>query len=112
MQHSTYHVDSGFDDMGYNCARPVSSTGPRLPEMRLWAPVILLAFIDSGILSGPRGPSGPEEAKIIRRRSLHWLLHDRRDFPAVCELAGVNPAVIREAARNAMLERLAEERIG
>lgn len=112
MQQSPYHVDSGFDELDYAYAVGSSSNSPKIAEMKLWAKVILNAFIDCGIARNQaKAPVGSNEAQVLKRRAAHWLLKDKQDFPMVCEMAGVNPAVIRQAAQKAMLAKLAAVRI-
>jgi hypothetical protein len=76
-----------------------------LAERRLWCAVIEQAFIDTGIISDPRGvrakAAAVRTASKERDEAARWLLHNREDFVYVCTLAGVSPSVIRHAARTA-----------
>jgi hypothetical protein len=55
-----------------------------VPEHRLWSAVILNTVQEW--LSGPLGLSQPAE---------QYLFHDEKDFPLVCECAGMNPGRLR-----------------
>src|SRR5437879_3244167 len=55
-----------------------------VPEHRLWSAVILNTVQEW--LSGPLGLSQPAE---------QYLFHDEKDFPLLCECAGVNPGRLR-----------------
>jgi hypothetical protein len=71
-----------------------------MAEGNLWCAVIAQAFIDIGVMvpatSGGARAIGdcPQYSEAMR-----FLRMDDKDFPVLCQLAGVNPAVIRGAAR-------------
>src|SRR2546426_4395878 len=55
-----------------------------VPEHRLWSAVILTTVQEW--LSGPRR---------LRRRAEQYLFHDEKDFPMVCQSAGMDPGRLR-----------------
>jgi len=80
-------VDEGFDvlDYNYDSHIPVRNDISIRGERNLWCAVIVQAFDDL---------DHKEEGREARR----WLLHDKKDFPFVCFLAGVSPVTVRKAA--------------
>ena len=76
---------------------------PTLPEERLWRAVIDLAFRDA--VEGPRvwyGARTQQQFEALSARmqdeARSWLLSGSRDFVMVCDLAGRDPAEVREKA--------------
>jgi hypothetical protein len=66
------------------------------PFQRLWAAVIETQIRDA--LRTKRDQSwGFMVAK--RNSALHWLMKNNRDFITVCDLAGLEPGVVRAWAR-------------
>ena len=59
----------------------------------LWQAVIRQQFADMA------NQNHKEDSEILRSQARHWLLQDRRDFPVVCELAGLHPEKVRLYAR-------------
>ena len=55
-----------------------------VPEHRLWSAVILTTVQEW--LSGPLR---------LSRKAEQYLFHDEKDFPWVCESAGMNPGRLR-----------------
>ena len=81
-------------------------------ESALWRAVLAQALHDA--TTGPRRghgsarPFSAERARM-RDRARDWLLGDGRDFPRVCDLAGLDALAVRAAAVVAIRE--ADERI-
>jgi hypothetical protein len=65
----------------------------------LWQAVIRQQFADMA------NQNCKEDSEILRSQARHWLLNDRRDFTAVCELAGLHPEKVRQCAQNVVAER-------
>ena len=61
----------------------------RCDQKKLWKSVICQAIEDA--TSGSKKP----EAIEAKKDAIAWLLYDDEDFPEVCELAKVNPKVLR-----------------
>jgi len=86
-------IDGAFDPSGYGYA-PNATTGPNhTRERALWCAVLERAFIDIGW-------NGKSKARIWERdEAKRFLLRDKRSCPEICEFAGIDPEVIRKAAR-------------
>jgi hypothetical protein len=86
-------VDSDFDSSGYAYAPNATSGTNRTRERALWCAVIEQAFVDMAW-------DGKSRARIWERdEAKHFLLRDRQSFSQICEFAGINPDIIRKAAR-------------
>lgn len=77
---------------------------PSSPCERLWREVIDLAFREA--VQPPKvwyGVKNPKHLETLRTRLQHeardWLLSGGQDFVTVCDLAGRNPAEVRQMAR-------------
>ena len=98
-------VDDGFDALGYGYAdSKVAAAEPAIHGVRdLWCAVIAQAFMDIGAITPATSDKRP--AGILRAggkefdEAVRWLLRDKSDFAYICELAGVSPHIIRNAAR-------------
>lgn len=66
------------------------------PETDLYRAVIDRAFRDA---IGLAPDTLRNDFPVERDRARRWLLEDRLDFPAVCDLAGVSATYLRRAAR-------------
>ena len=74
-----------LDTLDYSFANDEMPGGSEcMPEQSLWCAVINLAIADA--VSG-------------KRAAKEWLLFEREDFVLVCNLAGVSPFSVRNAAR-------------
>jgi len=58
--------------------------GKVVPEQRLWR-----AVLTSTLKEWFHGPLRK------KREAEHFLLHDNRDYPAVCFSAGIDPTILR-----------------
>lgn len=70
-------------------------------DVALWRACLLRAFLDATI--GPadiqkKGDWRPKWRKV-RRDARQWLLVDRDSFEAVCVMADLDPAHVRDRAR-------------
>lgn len=72
-----------FDAMEYSYEDAVCITRSS-PEQALWNAVVHQAFVDA--------INGNKAAK-------EWLLQEKQDFSTVCNLAGLSPARVRNAAQ-------------
>jgi hypothetical protein len=72
-------------------------------EARLWRAVIFQARLDAtmNIHLGPSRQSRTlaNTEALARHRARHWLTGFSRDFREVCELAGFEPELVRDAGR-------------
>lgn len=84
-------------------------------EQRLWGAVILRAIVDA-VWVDP-DPTGSPSAHVnfngimarraanrLRDEAVFWLTLDNHGFKRICDLAGVNPSVVRKAFLNATEE--------
>jgi len=86
-------VDSDFDSSGYAYAPNATGDSNRTRERALWCAVIEQAFVDMGW-------DGKAKARVWDRdEARRFILRDREMFPQVCEFAGINPELIRKAAK-------------
>lgn len=63
------------------------------PEESLYVAIIAQAFMDLN------SKSPKTEDQYAKHQATHWLLHDNRDFPAVCLAAGFDPSYVRMKAK-------------
>tara|TARA_B100001287_G_C22381719_1_gene389106 strand:+ start:125 stop:478 length:354 start_codon:yes stop_codon:yes gene_type:complete len=68
---------------------------PRDPEQMLWAHVVYRAILDAHEWHPVRYRRRTEE-------TIYWLLFDEHDFYTVCSLAGIEPSIVRNHARNVL----------
>ena len=71
-------------EAGFQDRRSEEGAKMLVPEHRLWSAVILNTVQEW--LSGPLGLSQPAE---------QYLFNDEKDFPLVCECAGMDPGRLR-----------------
>lgn len=90
-------------------------------ERRLWQAVLIRALQDA--IWTDRNPTGKHTGDVawfgnrVARQTAHrmrdaavfWLLTDNRDFVHVCDMAGLNPSVVRRGAQK-MLEASDEQK--
>jgi len=94
-----HYVDSDFDSSGYGLIDlgPVSTAAS---ERWLFVWVLLQALMDAGMIapvgSGARRRNTDTPESVAAR---NWLLHNKADFVLVCELAGVQPFIIRSEVK-------------
>ena len=95
-------IDSDFDHSSYGLIELGEACPDKSCERWLFLWVILQALIDIGMIqtsvTGPKVGSKDLNSQPVHA-TLHWLLRDKKDFLLVCELAGVEPLIIRSAVR-------------
>ena len=98
-------VDAEFDALSYAYAASAGtgSDSGIMGERNLWCAVIAQAFLDIGVIRPAKAPGvvGPHEKNPERREyreALEWILSDKQDFHMICQMAGVSPSTIRQAA--------------
>lgn len=83
-------------------------------EQRIWRAVIMRALQDA--IWTDRNPTGKRSERVsffgailaretatrMRDEAAFWILTNEKDFNAVCEMAGLTPAVVRRGAQRAM----------
>lgn len=67
----------------------------RCPEQMLWAHVIYRALLDAHEWH-------PVTYRRRTEETICWLLFDETDFHTVCELAGIEPSIVRNHARRVL----------
>jgi len=97
-------VDDGFDalDYAYANAQGTVRNALLLGERSLWCAVIAQAFYDMGAFTpstSGRRPGKPRTEGRTFDEAARWLLRNQKDFPYICDLAGVSPHIIRRAAQ-------------
>jgi hypothetical protein len=95
-----FGFESGIDDVNYQTEHPLAARKtPRdiISIRSLFCAVIHQAFLD---MTGVSRTNAQTEGtlRIGRDAAVKWLLGNSADFRQVCEMAGVKPEVMREAA--------------
>lgn len=65
------------------------------PWVALWRAVLVQNIMDA------KSRSSKPEASYYRHKALHFLFDDNKDFRTVCDLADLNPDVVRQKLREA-----------
>jgi hypothetical protein len=104
MLHALHSLDGDFDALPYCYADSSSRDAAPVRERALWCAVLERALADAGKIDLATSVGMKVNPKNIEfREAVKFLERDRVDFPLVCELVGVNPAVIRQGV--ARIER-------
>jgi hypothetical protein len=95
-----HYVDSDFDSSGYGLIDRGPASPDKSSERWLFLWVILQALADVGILQHGNRMFAAGRAEFEAKVARNWFLHNNKDCPLVCELAGVEPFVIRDHVRS------------
>lgn len=106
MSTSEHYVDGDFDDKAYGLIDLGDASPDKCRERWLFLWVIIQALVDIGMIkpftSGRRAMVLGDTHKAYVRSAINWLLHDKQDFSLVCDLAGIEPFIIRSQVRRFM----------
>lgn len=69
-------------------------------ELALWRGVLSKAILDA-TMEDPKG----DENKRAKRDAINWFTRDTKDFRRVCEYAGIDPALVRDAFMSGRIDR-------
>ncbi len=97
-----HHPPAGTDAFAHTEQR-IDAAHPEfaVSERRLWCAVIEQAFMDAGFIEPAKGIERQRFSPFSHeyKDAVRWLLNDHGEFVRVCMMAGVSPALIRQAAR-------------
>lgn len=87
-------------------------TGDERATRRLWLSVIVQTFRDALLVEASAydkkrkwcsiASTSPSNIPLVRSRARTWLLETTGDFADVCGFAGLDPDVVRDAARRVL----------